>query len=228
MTMTRILFSMLLFLFSTGSHSQQLSHIHFTKGETVAALFFSTDQQIIIKVSLDGKVLEWGTEWEQTRFNYQPGKLLPYMGRVSYYGNEADSVSKGKVKGIGTATLTYYPGSEIAAKAGKLKSIGNISLDYYSAYDNAALTGKIKSAGNTVFSYYASHENEAFRGKLKSAGTSNIIYYSSFDDKQIKGRVKNIDGVNYNWYTSYESRFGAGLKSGAINWLINGVTYIVW
>jgi len=224
---TRIFFSLPLLLLACLTNAQELSHIQFSGGATVSSLSFTTDQQIIIKISEDGKVLEWGTEMEPFRYNYQPGKLLPYMGRVAYYGSEADSISKGKVKMIGTTLLSYYSASETNAKAGKLKSIGSTSLDYYSNYENAALTGKLKFAGNTLFNYYSSFENEAFRGKLKSAGKTTIAYYSTFDDKLIKGKVKSIDGTMYAWYASYETRYSGGLKSGHLSRKINGVTYII-
>jgi hypothetical protein len=225
--MTRIFFSITLLLFARFSSAQELSHVQFSGGTTLSSLSFTTDQQVIIKISEDGRVLEWGTAWETFRYDYQPGKLHPYMGRVSYYGSEADSISKGKVKSIGTTVFSYYGASETNAKAGKLRSMGSITLDYYSNYENPALTGKLRSAGNTLFNYYPSHENEAFKGKLKTVGTTTIRYYSTFDDKLIKGKVKDIDGVSYTWYASYESRYGGGMKSGHLARKINGVTYII-
>ncbi|HEV7779679.1 MAG TPA: hypothetical protein VGO58_00355 [Chitinophagaceae bacterium] len=224
---TRILFSLSLLLLVSVTHAQALSHIQFSGGITLSSFGFTTDQQVIIKISENGKVLEWGTEWEPWRYGYQPGKLLPYMARVSYYGFESDSISNGKVKMIGTTTLSYYGSSDAKEKAGKLKSVGNVSLDYYSNYENAAFTGKLKSAAYTLFNYYSSYENEAFQGKLKSAGNSTITYYSTFDDKLVKGKVKSIDGVTYTWYTSYETRYGGGMKSGSVTIKINGVTYVI-
>ncbi len=223
----RILFSLPLLLLTCFTNAQELSHIQFSAGATVSSIAFTTDQQVIIKISEDGRVIEWGTEMEPWRYTYQPGKLLPYMGRVSYYGSESDSIARGKVKMIGTTLLSYYSASETNAKAGKLRSVGNTSLDYYSNYENAALTGKLKSAGNTIFNYYYSYENEAFRGKLKLAGSTTITYYSTFDDKLIKGKVKSIDGTIYTWYASYETRYSGGMKSGHLSRKINGVTYII-
>jgi len=75
------------------------------------------------------------------------------MGQVDYVSNEADSMSKGKVKSIGTCNITYYGAFETTEKAGKIKSIGRTSLDYYNNYDNVAFRGKLKFAGNTSFSY---------------------------------------------------------------------------
>ncbi len=226
--MTRIFLSISLLFFSWVSTAQELSHVSFSGGTTLSSFSFTTDQQAIIRISEDGRVLEWGTAMESWRYNYQPGKLLPYMGRVDYYGAEADSVSKGKIKSVGTTVFSYYPASEEITKAGKLRSIGRLTLDYYSSFENPALKGKLKSAGNTIFSYYYSHENEAFQGKLKTVASTTITYYSSFDDKSIKGKIKNIDGFNYTWFASYETRYGGGfLKSGRLEQKVNGVTYII-
>lgn len=214
-------------LISCSAGAQELSHIQFTAGKTFASFSFTTDQQVIIKISEDGSVLEWGTEMESYRYNYQPGKLLPYPGRVDYYGAEADSASRGKIKMIGTTMFSYYPATEIKEKAGKLRSIGSRQIDYYSNYDNQAIRGKMKSAGNVNFSYYYSHENEAFRGKLKSVNTTTLTWHSTFDDKLLQGKIKSIDNVNYSWYNSQESRYGGGLKSGYVTRRINGVNYII-
>src|SRR5688500_18642085 len=110
--MTRIIFSLSLLLISGLSSAQELSHIRFSGGTTLSYFAFITDQQVIIRISEDGKVLEWGTEYESWRYDYQPGKLHPYLGRVSYYGSEGDSITKGKVKSIGTTMFNYYGASE--------------------------------------------------------------------------------------------------------------------
>ena len=227
--MLRFFFSLPLLLITAFTYSQELSQVAFSGGATFSSFAFITDQQIIIKISDDGKVLEWGNELQAGRYYNSPGKLQQYMGRVDYYGTEADSISKGKVKSIGTCMLTYYGAYETAEKIGKLKSIGRVSLDYYTNYENSAFKGKLKSAGYTMFSYYASHENEAFVGKLKSVANTALAYYSTFDDKLIKGKIKSIGMYNYSWYSSFDSRqFQGGLKSGTLAQNINGVVYIIW
>ena len=211
-----------------SSYSQELSYVTFSGGTTFSSFSFTTDQQIIIKISDDGKVLEWGNQQEAGRYYGTPGKLQPYMGRVDYYGTEADSISKGKVKSIGTCNFTYYGAFETAEKAGKIKSIGRTSLDYYSNYDNQAFRGKLKFAGNTMFSYYANYDNEAFVGKLKSVANTTLTYYSTFDDKLIRGKIKSIGSFNYAWYSSFDSRmYQGGLKSGALFQNVNGVVYTI-
>src|SRR5258705_1323567 len=128
----KILFCSISFLLVTlYTYSQELSHVIFTNGATLASFSFVTDQQVYIKISEEGKVLEWGNEMDHRHYNYYPGKLEPYMGRVDYYGPEADSISRGKIKSIGTCLLTYYGAYETEAKKGKLRTIGRVILDYY-------------------------------------------------------------------------------------------------
>lgn len=207
---------------------QELTQVQFSGGAGFSSFAFTTDQQIIIKVSDDGKILEWGNALEAGRYYNMPGKLQPYMGRVDYYGNEADSVSKGKVKSIGTCMISYYGPSDMPEKVGKIRSLGRITLDYYSNFENAAYRGKLKSAGYAQLAYYGSFENEVIRGKLKSVNTTSLTWYNSFDDKIIQGKIKSIGSYNYTWYSSFDGRnYQGGLKSGALAQNINGVVYII-
>jgi hypothetical protein len=218
---------LILSLFLTGiTYSQELTHVTFSGAATLSSFSFLTDQEIIIRISEEGKLLEWGTDPGPGRYYYDPRKLQPYLGRVEYFGQEYDSVFRGKVKSIGTCTFTYYDKYETATKIGKLKTIGRVPVDFYDNYEDAAYKGKLKFAGPVLFSYYSSFENEAFRGKLKSVNNNSITYYSTFDDKAIKGRIKNIGGFAYIWYSSYEQYHGS-LKSGSVTQIINGITYTI-
>ena len=223
------LFSAILFLlFAVYAYTQQLSQVTFSRGATLSYFTFVTDQDVLIRVSDDGKLLEWGSEIRSERnYNYYAPKLQPFMGRVDYYGTEADTIFRGKVKSIGTCMLTYYGAYEKDEKPGKLKSIGIVGLDYYTRFENAAFKGKLRFAGDLVLEYYPSIENEAFRGKLKSVGNTRIVYHSTFDDKLIQGKVKSIGTVVYNWGTSLDARFKGSLKTGLYRQHINGVTYIL-
>jgi hypothetical protein len=215
------------FLFlAAGTYSQELTQVTFSGGTTLSSFSFRTDQEIIIRISDDGKVLEWGTDPGPGRYYYDPRKLQAYLGRVEYFGGESDSVFRGKVKSIGTCTFTYYGASETSTKTGKLKTIGRIAADYYDNYEDAACKGKLKSAGSVLFSFYSSFENEAFRGKLKSVNNNSITYYSTFDDKAIKGKIKSIGSFEYTWYSSYDRSQGS-LKSGSFTQKINGITYSI-
>ena len=216
------------FLFSaTCSYSQELSQVTFSGGANLSYFSFLTDQGVLIRITDQGKILEWGIEMYSDRYNYYAPKLQPFMGRIDYYGPESDSVFRGKVRSIGTCSFTYYGSYEKDSKPGKLRSIGNQILDYYSSFDNAAFRGKIKFAGNLMLEYYTSFEDEPFRGKLKTINNTLIKYYSSFDDKSIKGKIKSIGSVDYQWYTSFDVGRTGALKVGLYRQNINGIIYIL-
>lgn len=225
----RFVAALLLTCISALAHSQRLSQFSFASGSSLSGIGFSTDQGALIRVSDDGKVLEWGVEMKADRGNYYAPKLQPFMGRVEYHSQDVDSAFRGKVKSIGTCALSYFGSYEPDGKPGKVKTIGGLSLDYYGNYDNPALRGKLKSAGGLSLDYYSSAENEAYRGKLKSVGSGTTIsYYSAFEDKLIRGKLKAIGGTQYTWYTSRDRREYQGvLKSGNYRQLINGFTFIL-
>jgi hypothetical protein len=224
--MKKIALSISLLFIAAVVYSQELNHVTFSGGATLSFFSFRTDQEIIIRISEDGKVLDWGTDPGPGRYYNDPLKLQPYLGRVEYFGQEYDSVFRGKVKSIGTCTFTYYDKYETASKTGKLKTIGRVALDYFDNYEDAAYKGKLKFAGPVLFSYYSSFENEAFRGKLKSVNNNSITYYSTFDEKASIGKLKSIGGLEYSWYPSYDRSRG-GLKSGSISQVINNITYTI-
>lgn len=222
----RKLFVFIPFLFFVNAvFSQQLSQVTFSGGSTLQNIAFLTDQGVLIRISPDGKVLEWGMEIMSNRYNYYDPKLQPFMGRIDYYEDDADSAFKGKVRSIGTCTITYYGSYETDGKPGKIKTIGTAIFDYYSHFDDKNLQGKIKYAGNDELAYYSSFEDEAYRYKLKSIGSTQIVYYSSFDDKSFKGKIKSIGSVPYEWYSSFDLR--SGLKSGLYRQAIGAITYIL-
>ena len=222
-------FSAILFLLlGLYSWSQQLSQVRFSGVSALTSFAFMTDQGVLIRISPEGKVVEWGTELQSMRSgNYYAPKLQPFMGRVDYYGAESDSVTRGKVKSIGTCWLTYYSAFE-TEKAGKIKTIGGHALDYYSLYENEASRGKLRLAGDLVIEYFPSYEDEPLRGKLKSIGSTQLIYYSSFDEKYLKGKLKSIGPVVFKYYTIPDRKELWGtLKLPSDRQLINGVTYIL-
>ena len=224
--MNRII-SLVTFLIITAAvNSQELIQVAFSRGETLSWLSYKTDQDILIRISDDGKLLEWGTDPGQGRYYNDPRKLQPYLGRVEYFGQEYDSVIRGKVRSIGTCTFSYYDKYDIESKRGKLKTIGRVALDYYDLYEDEAYRGKMKFAGTVLFSFYSSFDNEAFRGKLKSIQNNPITYYSTFDDKEISGKIKSIGSYQYSWYPSYD-RYRGSLKSGSLTQTIAGVTYYI-
>jgi hypothetical protein len=222
----RKFFAAVSFLFlTTCIHSQQLGQVTFTGGANLSYISFLTDQDVLIRITEDGKIIEWGIEWLSDRYDYYAPRLQPFMGRVEYYGLESDSAFRGKVKSIGTCVLTYYGSYEMDNKVGKLKTVGTLILDYYSNFENITLKGKLRFVGNLILEYYSSFVDESFRGKLRSIGNTPITYYSSFEDKFIKGKIKSIGSVAYTWYSSFDLR--GGLKTGLYRQNIGGVTYIL-
>jgi hypothetical protein len=208
--------------------SQDIAQVHLSGGTTLTSISILTDYNVLIRISEDGKVLEWGTEEQSMRNNnYYAPRLQPYPGRIDYYGTEADSINRGKVKSIGSSAITYFNNTETDVKRGKIRSIGRLYLDYFDAYDNKAVKGKIRSIGGASFQYYTSFDDQALVGKLKSVGSTMINYYTSFDDKLIRGKVKSIGPISYVWYTSLETQYGGGLKTGPFRASVGGVIYII-
>lgn len=211
------------------SNSQELAQVTFSGGSNFSYFSLITDRTVLIRISDNGTVLEWGTEESSFRnSNYYSPKLQPYPGRVEYYTRDADSLSRGKVKSIGSAVITYYDYYESEERQGKIRSIGSQFFDYYNNFYDKLLRGRIKSIGNSLIDYYPSFDNEAVRGKPKTIGSTSITYYSSFDDRLIRGKVKSIGTQQYQWYTSVDRvGYGGGLKTGSFRQNIGGVTYVL-
>jgi hypothetical protein len=213
---------------TTCIHAQQLSQVSFSGYSNVNWLAYGTDQDVLIRISPEGQVLDYGIEVKSQRYNYYAPKLQPYMGKIEFYGNDVDSMFRGKLRSIGICSLTYYASYEKDGRPGKLKSIGRVNFDYYNQFDDKMLQGKIKFAGTSQLQYYSSFDEENFRGKLKAIGSISLAYYSMFDDKLIRGRLKSIGTVNYIWYTSADrSDLRGMLKSPAYRQNIGGITYIL-
>jgi hypothetical protein len=225
--MKKFLISTIVLLCSLSSYSQRLSQVTFADGANLSYFSFLTEQDVLIRISADGNILEWGTEVMADRFNYYHPSLQPFMGRVEYYGAESDSIFKGKIKSIGSCMFSYY-GAYEKDKAGKLRSVGTTYMDYYSEYDDKLLRGKLKFIGNLAIGYYNSFDDEALRGKLKSIGITTLTYNSIFDDKINAGKIKTIGGIAYSWYSTFDrSDLRGALKTGLPRQMINGITYIV-
>ncbi len=226
--MKRFLFLFCCLFTGFAASSQELFQVTLSGGSQLSHFTLLTDREVLIRVSDDGRILEWGLEIQSMRNNnYYAPKLQPYLGRVDYYGNESDSVSRGKVRSIGSSVITYYGAYETPEKIGKIRSVGSLILDYYSNYDGKDLKGKLRSIGSANINYYTSFEDRDLVGKLRSVGAVTLTYYSFFDDKLIRGKVKSIGPFNYAWYTSLDRNYGGGLKTGSFRQSIGGVMYIV-
>lgn len=224
--MSRFLIIISILLLAATGYSQKLSQVSFLNGAQLSFFSILTEQGVQIRISEDGKILEWGIEVMSDRGNYYAPRLQPFIARTEYYPADSDSAFKGKVKSIGTSFITYYGAHEEQSKRGKLKSLGTLQFDYYSNYDDKSMQGKLKFLGNLYLEYYRPYDNEAFRGKIKSIGSVSIIYYSAFDDKYNIGKIKGIGSVPYSWYTPYD-RYRGGLKTNNYRQNISGVTYIL-
>jgi len=226
--MRRLFAAITLLLLINSASSQKLSQVTISGGTTFSYFSFLTNQGILLRITDEGKLTEWGTELLSDRGNYYDPKLQPYLGRIEYYGQEADSAFRGKVRTIGTCNFTYYGHLDEVTKVGKLKSVGTLLLDYYSNFDNAAYKGKLRFIGSLVIEYYSLVDDEAYRGKLKSIGGSPITWYSTFDDKMLKGKLKRVGSVPFEWYSSFDkTELRGALKSGVYRQTIGGITYIL-
>lgn len=230
MPLKKIAGFIVLLLLQQYTKAQQLSQVTFSGATNFAYFSLQTNQNILLRISAEGKLLEWGTEEQSIRNpNYFAPKLLPYMGRVEYFGAEADSAFRNKPKSIGTCFITYYASYDKKELVGKIKTIGSINMDYYSPFEDKYKTGKLKMLGSNNIDWYSSFDDENSRGKLKTAGNTTITYYAVFDDKIIRGKIKNIGPFTYTWYTSYDRpEMKGALKSGNIRQVINNVTFIIW
>jgi hypothetical protein len=225
--MNRFFIAILLLVISLSGNTQQLAQVTFGDGENFSYFSFITSENVLIRVSQDGNVQEWGIELQSMRNdNYFAPKLQPYLGRIEFYGPESDVAYKGKLKSIGTCFLTYYDHYENDTRSGKLKSVGTVFIDYFDNVEKAELRGKIKSIGNRPLQYYSSIEDAGSRNKLKSIENTVITYHSSLEDKKIKGKIKSIGSQNFAWFSTFDlNRYG--LKSGLYRTNINGITYIL-
>ena len=215
-------------ILSACLHSQQLNQVTFNQGAELSYFSFATDQGVLIRVSDQGKILEWGTEIMSDRNNYYSPKLQPFMGRIEYYGPQDDSVFKGKVKSIGTCYMTYYDTFQVKSKIGKLRSMGNQYFDYFEEYEDKALVGKIKSFGGLTFDYYRSYENESIRGKLRALGSVAVSYYTVFDDRTNAGKLKAVGSAKYLWYSLGDRpEMQGALKSNNYRQNVSGITFIL-
>jgi hypothetical protein len=225
----KIFFTAIAFLLLTSCiFSQKLSQVNLAGTAGPSYFSFLIDQNVLIRITTEGKIIDYGTELLSERSYYYAPKLQPYLGRVEYYGQQSDSAFRGKVKSIGTAAITYYGHYDIETNVGKLKSIGTLTLDYYTNFDNVAFRGKLRFIGGLILEYYSSLEDEVIRGKLKAIGSTPVKFYSSFDDKYLKGKIKSIGSMVLEYYSSLDRiEFRGQLKSGLYRPNVGGVTYIL-
>jgi hypothetical protein len=222
----RTCITILFFLAAGIVHSQQLAQVTLTNARSLAYFSILTEQDVLVRITEDGKIMEWGTEILSDRGNYYAQKLQPFLARVEYYDAGADSAYKGKVKSIGTTNITYYDSYEEPTRRGKLKRMGMMNFDYYSMYDDKGTRGKLKFTGDLLLDYYGSYEEESVRGKLKSIGNIPITWVTVFDDRYNAGKIKSAGSVSYQWYSQYDLAHG-GLKSNNYRTWSGGILFIL-
>ena len=226
--MKKLFFITGLILLVTCAFAQKLAQIIVPNNSNSNIISFLVDETVIVNITTDGKISNWGIENNTARqYNY-PAKLDKYMGKEEYYPETDNEASRGKVKYIGRTAFTYYSSGENEKWVGKLKSIGPIVFDYYTSYEDVAFRGYIKNSGSVLFTYFSSFDDASYKGKLKSVGTTSLTYYSSFDDKAFKGKIKTIDRQSFVYYSSYDRReFSGSLKTGFRILYFNGIKYFI-
>lgn len=213
----------------TTSIAQKIDFVVLSGFGATQTFYYSpgTSDKVLIALSKDGNIVEYGTEFPKEFYGYYPGKLQQYMGRVDYYKSTDNEAFRGKIRYIGLTQVTYYGTYDEESLRGKVKSIGTVQFDYYASYDDASVKGNFKSIGNTSITWLPSYENDAIRGRLKTIGNTRFDWYTSFDDKALSGKVKQIDQYPFTYYTSFENNNGqkGQLKSGFFQKYINGINY---
>lgn len=210
------------------SHAQTISKITIGNGGAFEKISFALDEYVIVNVSRDGNILDFGTDHYLGQMENYQDRLDPFGGRVEYYGPNDNESFRGKIKSIGRTYFTYYASYDYEAVRGKLKSIGNLNLDYYLAYENEAYRGSIKNVGQSPVTWYGSSDNEGLRGKLRSFGNTQLNYYAAFEDKAYRGKVKSIDRFTYTYYSSLDRiEYRGAMKTGTMIVFANAVKYYV-
>ena len=206
---------------------QRVAQVSLSGNGSAPVISFLVDGTLIINLSKDGRIVEFGQEYNKQSMNYYPGRLQPYLGRTDNYPADANEGYKGKLRDAGSVVITYYTAEENEFLKGKVKAIGTLPIEYYPKYDNDAFKGNIKNAGAISFEWFSSFDNDGYKGKLKTIGGTSITFYSSFDDIAYRGKLKSIGNYNYTYYSSFDRKEYYGLmKSGSQVQAINGISFI--
>ena len=225
--MTKLYFVLIFTFFVAPAFAQNLAQVTIDNRGKDDVITFLLDESLVLNITKDGKIIEWGTEYTNIRTGVYP-RLEKYMGREEYYPATANEAYQGKIKYIGRTLITYYTSDDNEIFKGKVKAIGNTLLYYYNTYDDAAFRGNLKNAGTVFFTYYSSFGDESYKGKIKSVGTTNISYYGSIDDKAYRGKIKNIDRNSFTYYSSYERPEYSGImKTGSPMISSGSIKYII-
>ncbi len=225
--MRKLFFASISAFLLTPAFTQKLAQITIDNRGNTDIVTFLVDEVVVVNMTKDGKIIDWGTEYTTVRTGIYP-KLEKYMGREEYYPSTDNDAYRGKIKYIGRTLITYYSSDDNDALKGKVKTIGTILFDYYKDYDNEAFKGNIRNAGSVPFTYYSSFDDASYKGRIKSVGGTAVAYYGSIDDKAYRGKVKNVDRNVFTYYSSYERKeFSGIMKTGTQILSSGGVKYII-
>lgn len=225
--MKRSILALIALCISGTCFPQRITQLSLSGNGTNPVISFLVDETLIINLSKDGRIMEFGQEYNKQSMNYYPGRLQPYLGRTDNYPGDANESYRGKLRDAGSVVITYYTAEENEFLKGKVKAIGSLPLEYYAAYDNDAFKGNIKTAGAVSFEWYSSFDNEGYKGKLKMIGGIPVTYYSSFDDIAYRGKLKSIGNYNYTYYSSFDRKeYYGSMKTGSQVQVINGISFI--
>jgi hypothetical protein len=214
--MIKLYFVIILTGLLTPAFTQRVAKITIDNSGNSDIISFLVDETVIVNMSKDGRIIDWGIENNTLRTNIYPAMLEKYMGKEEYYPPTDNEGYRGKVKYIGRTAFTYYTSDDDKSLRGKVKTIGTNVLDYYMPYDDPAFKGYLKDAGPVSFTYYRTFDNEAYKGKIKSVGGTTLAYYGTFEDKAYQGKIKNIDRSIFTYYSSYDRKEYRGiLKTGS-------------
>lgn len=224
--MKKVLCVVLAVMICSISFTQVIRKVTINFGGVVQTISVFADESVIINLTTDGKIKEWGIE-DNSIYNYQE-KLNQYMGRIDYYTANDNPAYAGKVKYIGRTLITYYTSSDNDFWKGKIKSIGMMLFNYYDVYDDEIFRNNIKNAGAFSFSWFGSLDNEGYKGKLKTLGPTAFTYFASYDDKAFKGNIKSIGSNTFTYYPSYDKPgYSGAMKTGNRSNYMNGIKYLV-
>ena len=96
--MKKLSFTMSFILLLTSAFAQRLTQITLTNSVSSDIISFLVDETVIVNMSKDGKIIDWGVENNNLRPNNYPGKLDKYMGLEEYYPSTENESYRGKVK----------------------------------------------------------------------------------------------------------------------------------
>src|SRR4029079_6789867 len=120
--MTKLYIAILLTMSFHLAFAQRLAKITIDNRGNSDIISFLVDETVIVNLSKDGKIIDWGIENNTARANIYPGRLDKYMGKEEYFPTTDNEAYAGKIKYIGRTAITYYTSSDGESLKGKVKT----------------------------------------------------------------------------------------------------------